>query len=87
MIIQAFLNWLSELIAAMIRPIPALPPELGGMLAQMEEGIGQFAATAAVWGPIVPFGAIAGIVQVYLGLMVYWLAVLGVRFVAWALGR
>lgn len=87
MIVQGILDFLSQAIAKLIGLIPPLPAEWNDQLVALSDGGNYIGALVAKFGPFIPFGTVTSLLSIWVGLLTFWLAMLGLRLVLWLLGR
>lgn len=87
MITQIVLDWLASVFAALVSAMPPLPVEFLDAVDWISDAGSWFATYLSAYGVIIPWGTLTMIVQWWLGLLVFWLAMLVLRAVLVALGR
>lgn len=87
MITQTLLNWFAAFVAGFLSALPPLPPEVLLMVTQLHGAASEFAVTAALLGPVVPYAALSAVGAGMLGLLGLWGGLLVLRFVLWGIGR
>lgn len=87
MLIQYLLDGIRDLIVSIIAGIPGAPPDFSTVMGEVSGAAGFLASTVAKFGVIMPWETFSIIIQVWLGLVGFWLVTLGIRFVLWILGR
>lgn len=87
MIVQNFLDWLSQLVGGFLQLIPPLPPEVEDALDTLAEGGAFVSSKMGNFGVLVPFDAFATAVQWWLACVALWGVVLLVRLVLWVVNR
>lgn len=87
MIIQGLLDILSQWIAGPVALIPLLPGSFSDALNVIAGGAGMLSSYVANFGVIIPWSIFNSLVQVWVGALVFYVAMQGLRLVLWALGR
>lgn len=87
MIIMGIIDYISTWLAGLIGLIPPLPAEWANQIDTMTDGGYYIGSLVAKFGPFVPFDTISSLISVWVGLLAFWAAMLGVRLVLWILGR
>lgn len=87
MIIQGILDFISQWIAGLIRLMPPWPSEMTTALGYMEDFGALMASYLEPFGVIMPWATFGIIINVWLGAMTFWAAMLGLRLVLWIIGR
>lgn len=87
MIIQMFLDMLAELLTIPIQAIPPLPADATAAIGNAESSAIALGGLVSKFGAVIPWDVIMGCVQIWIGLLVFWVAVLAIRFVLWAFSR
>jgi hypothetical protein len=86
-ITQNILNFLRDLLVAIISLFPPLPAEWNQAFTSAAVGMSAIANTIAKLDPIIPFPAIVTAIGVFSLFIAYWVIVLTVRFILWAINR
>lgn len=86
MITQIILDAATYWVAGALALFPQLP-EVGALVASWVSGMNTVAATTAPLGAIVPFMEIRRVLDFFLVVLAWWLAVLPIKFVFWLVGR
>lgn len=87
MIVQGILDWLSHNLAMTLDLLPPLPVEWSQMVGAVTDG-GQFIGEQiGKFSPLLPLDVFNTIINVWVGLWVFWAALLAVRLVLWMFGR
>lgn len=87
MIVQGLLDFVSQWIAGLLSLIPPLPKGWNDAVAWITDGSGFLGGMLQKLGVVVPWSVLATIVAVWVGLLVFWAAMLAVRLVLFIVGR
>lgn len=87
MLVQLLLDFLSKVVAEGVKLIPPMPPEMFGLISDMQDGAGELGESVASLGMVVPFEVASGLLTVWLVLIGFWTTVGLARIVAWLVGR
>lgn len=87
MIVQALINWLSDVIAAFLVLIPPLPAEWGQALSKIGAGGAYLGGKVSMFSPVIPFDALSGVVTAFAGVVAFWALMMLVKLTLWAVGR
>jgi hypothetical protein len=91
MITQYLTDVLCSLIGQLIALLPPLPAGWtsgpNNVIGWMASGGTFVAGIAAKLGPIIPWDVLTTVMNVWMGLLVFWVVMAGGRIILWALGR
>jgi len=85
-ITQIILDAATYWVAGALALIPQLP-EVASLVSDWTSGMQTVASTTAPLGVIVPFMEIRRVLDFFLVVLAWWLAVLPIRFFFWLVGR
>lgn len=83
MIVQGILDFFSQWIAGLVSLVPPMPSEMSALLSDLASGGADIASGIALFGPVIPFDVIGGVLVSWGVLVGFWAVLLGVRFVLW----
>ena len=87
MISQLLMDFVATLIALLIASIPPLPVEVTTAATWIADASTWLGTNLSVFGVLIPWGTVTMIVQWWVGLLTFWLAMVALRAVLTALGR
>lgn len=87
MIIQQLLDFISQAIAALIKVLPAAPSEFWRVGDTLEQAGTALAETATKFGVILPFEAFSIIIPMWVSVLVFYGAIMGIRVILWIVNR
>lgn len=87
MIIQFLLDVFSDAVGGFLDLVPDLPAEADTAMDDLSSAAATVGGIAAKAGPVIPWNAMTTCVGIFVGLMGFWLAILGTRAVLWLLNR
>ena len=88
MITQLLLNYLAQDLAAFWSIVPALPGTLDStVINPILAAESWFTSHLGDVGVVVPWGEMTSLVGVFIGILVFWVAVQAIRVVLWLVNR
>lgn len=87
MIIQTLLNWLRDLVASWIAAFPDLPETFYDAWGWLNSGGAWLNDQVSIYGAVIPFNTINGLLAAWLGVLTFWVVCLVIRVVLWAFNR
>lgn len=87
MIVQWLLDFLRDVIVAWIRGIPQPPAVIWDWRNWFVTSGAQLNELVSKFGIVIPWETFGTLVAMWLGVLAFWLLMLVIRIVLWALGR
>lgn len=84
---QLLLDLVAWLVSAIIDTFPPLPFEFNWAVEQLASSAASIAPSIAALGPVVPFAQINVVLGLFSVAVTFWLTLLVVRAVLWAVNR
>lgn len=81
------MDLLAEMIAELLTLLPALPAEVMAALNSFASMGSYLGGLIGKFGVIIPFSVINTAITWFIAACLFWVAVMGLRAVLWALGR
>lgn len=87
MITQQILDYLSTLLSIPFVWMPPLPLELTGAINWINDMGDYLTPILSKFGPVMPWVIFNQVVRAWIAALAFWVAMLGVRLLTWAIGR
>lgn len=87
MITQVLMNTLTELMVFFVAALPPLPTEYATAIAAATDAAHQFGTYLSLLGPLIPWDVVGYVLQWWLGLLAFYVAMQVVRLILWLIGR
>jgi hypothetical protein len=86
-IIQGLINIVCIWIAGVVSIIPPMPAEWTNALDGIANGASHLGDVVGNLSPVIPWFTISACISAWLGILLFWFALIVVRAVLWAFGR
>ena len=87
MMIQGLMDFFSLWLAGLVSLIPPVPAEWSESVGMLSDGGVYLGGKLALLSPVIPWSVFGACLAIWFGLVQFWAAMLGIRFVLWIVGR